>query len=102
MLHIPGLYISFSKKRGRGVFTAQDLNKGDLIEVCPLLVIPKKDVKTVHKTIIHDYYFLMKKPKGSACLALGYGSIYNHKKNPTQKWYLIMKNKKWKYIVIKR
>jgi len=51
MLHIPGLYIANSENRGRGVFTAQDLSKGDLIEICPLLLIPKKEVAKIHKTI---------------------------------------------------
>ena len=82
MLHIPGLYIANSENRGRGVFTAQDLSKGDLIEICPLLFIPKKEVAKIHKTIIHDYYFLLEKPKGAACIALGYGSIYNHNPKP--------------------
>lgn len=82
MLHIPGLYIANSDNRGRGVFTAQELAKGDLIEVCPLLIIPKKDVEKIHQTVIHDYYFLLEEPEGAACIALGYGSIYNHHPQP--------------------
>lgn len=82
MLHIPSLYITHSEERGRGVYTAAKIKKGDLIEVCPLIVILKKDVKKIHKTILHNYYFLMEIPKGSACLALGYGSIYNHHHKP--------------------
>ena len=82
MLQIPGLHIIESKKRGRGVYTAIDISKGDLIEICPLIIIPKKDVKKIHKTILHDYYFLIEEPKGAACIALGYGSIYNHKNKP--------------------
>lgn len=85
MLHIPGLYIAHSEDRGRGVFTAQELHKGDMIEICPLLVIPKKQVKTIHQTVLHDYYFLLEKPKGAACIALGYGSIYNHHTKPNAK-----------------
>ena len=56
MLHIPGLYIANSSNRGRGVFTAQEIETGDLIEICPLLIIPKKDVSAIHKTVLHDYY----------------------------------------------
>ncbi|MEM6963877.1 MAG: SET domain-containing protein-lysine N-methyltransferase [Bacteroidota bacterium] len=85
MLHIPGLYIAHSDQRGRGVFTAQEITPGDLIEICPLLIIPKKDVASIHQTVIHDYYFLLEQPKGAACIALGYGSIYNHSKNPNAK-----------------
>ena len=82
MLHIPGLYIANSSNRGRGVFTAQEIETGDLIEICPLLIIPKKDVSAIHKTVLHDYYFLLEKPNGAACIALGYGSIYNHQSEP--------------------
>ena len=82
MLQIPGLHIIDHKKRGRGVYTAIDISKGDLIEICPLIIIPKKDVKKIHQTILHDYYFLLEQPKGAACLALGYGSINNHKSKP--------------------
>ena len=82
MLHIPGLYIAQSNNKGKGVFTAQPLSSGDLIEVCPYLTIPKKDVAAIHKTILHDYYFLLDEPKGAAGIALGYGSIYNHHPTP--------------------
>ena len=82
MLRILGLYISNSEERGRGVFTAQDLEEGDLIEICPILVVPVKDVAAIHKTILHDYYFLLENPKGAAFIALGYGSIYNHHLQP--------------------
>ncbi len=85
MLHIPGLYIADSAGRGRGVFTAHELNKGDVIELCPIIVVPPSQLETLHQTILHDYYFLWPDPKGSACIVLGYGSIYNHHSSPNAK-----------------
>jgi len=76
MLHVPGLFITHSEGRGRGVFTAAELTPGDLIEFCPLILIPEKDKDCIHKSHLHDYYFLS--PEQILCIALGYGSIYNH------------------------
>lgn len=82
MLHIPGLYIAASEGRGRGVFTAVDINKGDIVEYCPLLIIPPNQRSLIDKTIFYDYYFEWPEPKGAACIPLGYGCIYNHSQSP--------------------
>lgn len=78
MLQIPGLFIAESENKGRGVFTSIDIQGGAIIEICPLIIVPLKDVANIHQTILHDYYFLWPEPKGAACIALGFGSIYNH------------------------
>ena len=82
MLHIPTLYISESVDRGRGVFVLEDLEADNLIEICPLIIIPKDQVAKVHETIIHDYYFLYDYEAGDACIPLGYGCLYNHSRTP--------------------
>ena len=82
MLHIPGLFISESEERGRGVFTGHPLSPEDIIEVCPLILLEAKDVSKVHETVLHDYYFVYPAAEGMACIALGYGSLYNHSSNP--------------------
>ena len=78
MLHIPTLYISETAERGRGVFVADDIEKGSLIEICPLILIPPKDIKAIDTTIIHDYYFWCPNEEGWAFVPLGYGCLYNH------------------------
>lgn len=84
MLHIPGLYITETEERGRGVFSAHALETDDIVEFCPLILIPAKDLEKVHQTILHDYYFLYpdSQQEGMACIALGYGSLYNHSAQP--------------------
>jgi len=82
MLHIPSLYIAESPIRGRGVFTAERIENKSLIEICPLLTIPPKQVAAIHKTVFHDYYFLLPDSDGAACIPLGYGCLYNHSKTP--------------------
>lgn len=78
MQRIPGLYIIEDAQRGRGVFTSEVIRKGDLIEVCPVIVIPKLELPIIHKTILHDYYFLWGVDMDDCAIALGYGSLYNH------------------------
>lgn len=82
MLQIPGLFISSSGERGRGVFTAVSISPEDVIEICPVIFIPKQEVDLIHKTVLHDYYFIWPDEEAGACIALGFGSLYNHSKQP--------------------
>jgi len=82
MLHIPGLYIAETAHKGRGVFTSQDLANGDLIEICPIIKIQSGNLKAIDQTNFYNYYFLWEQEDYEACIALGYGSIYNHSDTP--------------------
>ena len=53
-----------------------------MIEICPVIIIPKDQVEAIHKTVLHDYYFLWDQQVGNACIALGLGTIYNHSEQP--------------------
>lgn len=79
MMQVPGLYVAPSGKRGRGVFTATGLRVGDLIEICPVIVIPGDQKMWIDQSILHDYYFLWDEEQGDLALALGYGMLYNHR-----------------------
>lgn len=57
MLHVPGLYIQDIPHKGRGVFCGHDLQEGDTIELCPVIIIPPSEVPSIHGTHLHDYYF---------------------------------------------
>jgi len=82
MLHIPGLYIIDDKIKGRCVYTSEDLHIGDLIEICPIIKIKKGNLEYLNKTNIYNYYFLWEEEGYEACVALGYGSLYNHSAQP--------------------
>ena len=84
MLHVPGLYIGETKK-GRSVFIAHEVARGDVIEVCPLIIIPHSQVVAIDQTKMFEYYFEWPDGKNSICLALGYGSLYNHSNQPNAK-----------------
>lgn len=83
---IPGLFIMESEGKGRGVFTSMDISKGDVIESAHVIVLSNEDRLKVHETGLHDYYFLWesgeKEGEFQAAIALGYGSLYNHSKEP--------------------
>lgn len=80
MLHIPSLYIGPSPLGGRGVFTAEAIEPQSIIEISPVIVLSPADLKLIHQTHLHDYYFLW---ENSQCaIALGYGSLYNHATSP--------------------
>ena len=76
----PTLIIAPSTISGRGVFTTRDLQKGELIELCPVIVVPQIELAALDTTILNEYYFLWNNGRGA--LALGYGSIYNHTETP--------------------
>jgi len=75
---LPGLYILEDDIKGRGVYTANDINEGSIIEICPVIVLSQSDKKLVHQTKLHDYYFLWDEQMHTIALPLGYGCLYNH------------------------
>lgn len=77
-MHVPGLYLASDPDRGRGVYTAHDLNIGDIIEIAPVVLLPKDQVALINQTILYDYYFEWPDESGRICIAMGYGSFYNH------------------------
>lgn len=85
-MHIPSLYIAPSPLGGRGVFTSTAIDPDDTIEICPVIVIPEKDVPLIHQSYLHDYYFLWDNKQ--CAIALGYGSLYNHAHVPNAEYYM--------------
>ncbi|MHB1731997.1 MAG: SET domain-containing protein [Ferrimicrobium acidiphilum] len=64
---------------GRGVFATRSFRCGDLIEACPVIVIPAAERSDIDKTILFNYYYDW---DGDAALAQGLGSFYNHSYKP--------------------
>ncbi len=89
MQQIPGLYILKNEEKGRGVFTAGDIFEGSTIEVCPLIIIPEEQVKLIHESVLHDYYFRWGENQKQAAILLGFGSLYNHSNEPNAQAILI-------------
>lgn len=67
---------------GRGVFARKKIKQGEVIEECPVIVVPNKDMQDLKKTILVNYYFCFAKDESQWALALGFGSLYNHSYEP--------------------
>ena len=70
--------IKKTKHKGRGVFARKNFKKGEIIEVCPVIILSKKDTKNIDKTKLYDYYFEWDEKSGENAIVLGCGSMYNH------------------------
>jgi hypothetical protein len=63
-------------QRGRGVFAKARIREGDIVEESPMLVIPSNEWQKAKDTLLYEYVF----PWGNGvAIALGYGSLFNHK-----------------------
>lgn len=78
MQRIPCIYFGPSELGGRGVFTSEDLPKGALLEICPVIIIPEEQLELIHSSVLHDYYFFWGIENKKCAIALGFGSLYNH------------------------
>lgn len=66
------LTIGHDKVKGRGVFTEEEIQKGQVIEVCELLLMKLEEVPDVLEGYVYQYN------QKQAAVALGNGSLYNH------------------------
>lgn len=73
---LPSLFIADTDAKGRGVFTADPLAKGTIVEMAPVIVMKGGDRPFIDQTLLHDYIFEW--GEDECCMALGYVPIYNH------------------------
>ncbi len=81
-----GLYLRPSPTHGLGVFAAVAREPDALLEVSPVLIVPRRQVSALRQTALYAYYFGW--PQQAGAIALGYGSLYNHSYNPTARYDL--------------
>jgi SET domain-containing protein len=81
-----------SELHGNGVFAIIDIQKDEIIESCPIIILNEKDTKEIDKTHLYNYYFSWE--DNDSAIVLGYGSIYNHSYEPNAKYEKDFLNKK--------
>jgi uncharacterized protein len=59
---------------------AEHISKGEVIEECPVILLPEEQIDHVAETLLTHYEFLW--DDKNEAIALGYGSLYNHSHNP--------------------
>ncbi len=69
-------------EHGRGVIAVVDIEKGETIEVCPILEVGDEDATGV----LADYIVGLGEEREGAVLMLGYGSLYNHSTTPNAEY----------------
>ncbi len=75
---LPCLFVAGTREKGRGVFTAEDLDKQTVIEISPVIVMPRQDRAMLDKTLLYHYIFEWGVKRDKCCMALGYVPLYNH------------------------
>jgi SET domain-containing protein len=76
-----GVIIAPSRVHGRGVFAARPFEPGEVIEDCPVLLVP---APTIVDLGLDGYCFEWDEDR--CAIALGYGSLYNHSWDPNARY----------------
>lgn len=81
----PSIYLSDTgTAKGRGVFAAREFSAGEIVEVCPVVII-RSHTSTMPpevRTLVFDWKVL----PGCNALALGFGSLYNHSNSANMRY----------------
>lgn len=81
MINHPYLVIKYGKY-GRGLYAKKVIPKDTVIEIAPILEIPKIENDVINGTIFNNYTFSMDlKQIEKQCFVLGIASLFNHSKN---------------------
>jgi uncharacterized protein len=75
---LPFLFVALTDNMGRGVFTAENIPSGTIIEIAPVIVMTGEERKLLDQTKLHDYIFEWGERQDHCCMALGYVPVYNH------------------------
>ena len=92
------ILVKKSKLHDRGVFANRNFNVGDVIEICPVIVLSVADRKKIDKTYLYNVYFSWKE---KAAIGLGFSSIYNHCYDPNARYAKKYGNRTLVYTAIK-
>ena len=85
----------------RGVFARCDIKKGEIIEICPVILVPRHDMSNLSESILVTYFFYFGKNKERLVIALGFGSIYNHSYEPNATYKVKLKEKTIEFSALK-
>ncbi|TNE61206.1 MAG: SET domain-containing protein-lysine N-methyltransferase [Bacteroidetes bacterium] len=87
------IYFAPSDTHGLGVFAAEQIAVGAVIEICPVILFPKNELAAVRQTVLDDYYFDWGDDDSWFAFALGFGSLYNHSYVPNADYGMDFENK---------
>jgi len=73
------VYAAPSRRHGTGVFAARAYRRGQIVEYCPVLLVPERGMRAIEATGLREYLYEW---GDDYALALGLGSLYNHSSRP--------------------
>lgn len=76
------VYVDKSEGMDRGMFAERDFAPGETIEVAPVLVVPRSQIKKDH--VLRNYVFRW--DDTHVMVALGYASMFNHSYEPNARY----------------
>lgn len=86
---------------GRGVFALVDIKNGEVIEQCPVIDIPQKQVHNIQSSILINYNFAWGAPEDRLAICLGFGSVYNHAYDPNATYIKHIERELINFVAIK-
>lgn len=92
--------VKSSPGKGKGVFAEKIIRRGEVIEECEILLLPKKQEKALKQTLLIDYYFMW--PDGRPAISLGLGSLYNHSYKPNAMYLMDTITKRISFEALRR
>ncbi len=78
--------------RIRGMIASARIRKGEIIEACPVILLPIAELPLIQRTILGNYYFDWSKT--AIAIVLGYGSLINHSYTPNAAYRWDFRGKK--------
>lgn len=76
------LYVDKSEDMDRGMFAERDFEPGEVIEIAPVLVVPRRQIR--NNDVLRNYVFNF--DKDNVMVALGYASMFNHSYKPNARY----------------
>jgi SET domain-containing protein len=75
-------YVGDSPLGGRGVFAAEAMAAGEVVEVAPVIVLPAEERELLESSSLRDHWYGWN-DDGDLAVAFGHASFYNHGDDPT-------------------
>lgn len=85
--------------KGRGVFAARAIAKGEIIEQAPVIELPDPEWQELEKTALREYYFNWS-PTSSA-IALGCAELFNHSEQPNADTVRNVKARRMDFVALR-
>lgn len=80
------LYVKDVPGKGRGVYSDAPFKEGDIVEICPAIILSHEEVEHLKHTLLYEYLFDWGEHGTEECLPCGLGMIYNHSGDANLEW----------------